>query len=257
MSNGVLSIPGAQPSKLWINDELIWTAGGGAGQVTNNIVPNTCTSVSVQNGNGTSNGSWTTGINVHWHSGNGKSGATHSNSFPYLGPGSHPGGCYVADIHHHSSGCEGIPDSPWNNCGNATNVGGSWQDGNAQYECNCCGSSFSGSNAWHHCTGDAHKQILCGHSDGELLGYKLGCGYSQGQAYGYNNANYVAGQCYYKAGYIPTASLTRTGDGLFSIKLVEQETVYYKDVVASNPYYTNGRIDLAILDNTVCYYKRR
>lgn len=88
-----------------------------------------------------------------------------ANEHVHTGSSSSGGGCYVQKSESY------IPSSPWNNCNDTTNKG--WvkeQNGENiyRYKCNCCGSEFTGSNGWHHCSGSKHRQTR--------IYYELGCG---------------------------------------------------------------------------------
>lgn len=52
--------------------------------------------------------------------------------------------------------------------------------------------------------------------------------------------------------------LTRltTGD-LDAVELCEQDTVYYSNGQVKDPVYKGGQSELILVDDTVCYYKRR
>lgn len=97
------------------------------------------------------------------------------------------GGCFTVPVYHsHTDACyvtkteSYIPSNPWNNC-NASYQSGSWQDGNARYKCSCCGSSFTGSNGWHRCSGSRHVQyrsykvLGCGKTENSIEYYVKGC----------------------------------------------------------------------------------
>ncbi|MCM1237606.1 MAG: hypothetical protein NC489_46680, partial [Ruminococcus flavefaciens] len=64
-SGSTLSVPGGQPAKLYLNDELIWTAAGGYGQISSITASSTINTVNVQSGNGTEDGAWPLSLSVH------------------------------------------------------------------------------------------------------------------------------------------------------------------------------------------------
>ena len=301
-SGAVVSVPGGEDSNFYLNDQLIWTAAGGAGQITKNIVPNACTSVTVQNGNGSSTGSWTSGSPVHWHSGNGKSGATHSNQFPVLYQLNNPGGCYRGS---HTCGKIG------SNCHfehDKDEITHTEHNVYVEGHCNRCGGDYgSATNDEYHGSdtpggGDiGHTYHTCTYTvtvdcthwicNGVINTWTIGCGYSQGQVYGYDNSSYSAGSCYYNTSYsytestvqrngseggfvfdyvdvsktlntTPSASLSRTGNGNFKIRLVEQQELFGGNLVGDGtarailPYYLNTKCNLILLDHTVIHFKR-
>lgn len=241
----------------------MWTAGGGAGQISNTTAPNGATAVTVPD---------VENIPVHWHSGNGKSGATHSNTFPTVYSYSSPGGCYGAAGHTHNvlgytcytqqecqilegaqsstawcTECDAqVPTIEWlyvhTKCG-------MMQSSCPQKQCPHMQDFTPSGNSVH--TYTTHTP------DYPQNTWTIGCGYSQGQIYGFNNTTFKAGDCYFADGFTPTATLTRTGNGMFNVKLMEQSTLSYNNGNASNPFYMDGRVDLTILDNVVCFYKRR
>lgn len=318
-ATGRLYVPGGQPSKMWVNGTLVWTAAGGAGKIDNNIAPNSCTNIVVQNGSGTATGYDNSACSVHWHSCSTKSGATHATEpWGVVYSTTFLGGCYGWDGHTHDA----TGTCPWHythheHNGSCASRPLTWlgRDGGGDNICPSCGRHGTGHGAG---TGDTsddsngeadngyNNQIYgCDHGclqyDCDNLPLNAGqeydcgfynntqsihCGYSNGQVLGYNNNAYVPGNCYYNTAYAytetvvdkiyggsadgityktqsktmnttPSASLTRQGNGMFSVKLVEQSTLNYLNVNAPNTYWKNGRVDLAILDNTVCFFKRR
>lgn len=272
-SGSTITVPAGNDAQLYVNDTLVWTAGAGAALVTNNIAPNGITSVSAQ-------GSTARNYNVHWHSGNGKSGATHSNTFPTVYAASSPGGCYGGIGHTHDA----LFPCSWRytkhtHTGHCAYVRidtiecTSRHNGMSYFRCTACGAEYShydggASSGWgwgycdcpasyeYNCAGELNDghQYTCG---SPVNTWGLKCGYSQGQIVGINNDNGNCHACYYASGWNPaTATLSNTGATKFSIRLVEQHTTAYTNTTVRAPYYLNDKANLMILDNTVCYFKR-
>lgn len=259
-SGSVLTIPGGSPAKLWINGTLYWSAAGGQGKLNSTIAPNGVTTVKIQSGNGTDNGNYNT-YAVHWHSGNGVSGASHSNSFPELYGLSDPGGCYVGSHVHDSYGYT----CPRTNCP-STDFTRTYhhhcdQDEYATWVCNICGVEYHKGGKYADGDADCSEPTGCsnwGYSCGNMPHniWNLGCNTQQGQILGYTGSQ-QPGTCYTIDS--PSAALTSTGNAYFTIKLAETETLFYKNVKVpkGDLRYLNNYADLVILDNTVCYFKRR
>lgn len=266
-SGNTVVVPGGNPGKLWINGNLYWVAAGGQGKISNGIAPNNATAIQVYNGNGTSNGAANT-YDVHWHSGNGLSGPYHSNSFPTLSTYNNPGGCYIGSHvcdencrrtcgtqlvkvseHDYRDGCA------WHGHGNFTAC---------QYACYSCGDPDENYVVmrfeWQHESDRPQGPFYCieiiGACTGLLNKWDLGCGTQQGQILGYNGAE-RAGSCLATGN--PSASLTSSGNASFTIKLSETENTQYLNTTVrkGNLYYLNSYADLVLIDDIVCYYKRR
>lgn len=54
-----------------------------------------------------------------------------------------------------------------------------------------------------------------------------------------------------------TATSNNTSDAKFTVELCEQDTVYYSNGQVKDPVYKGGQSELILVDDTVCYYKRR
>lgn len=54
-----------------------------------------------------------------------------------------------------------------------------------------------------------------------------------------------------------SAAANNTGDAKFSIELCEQDTLFYSNVTPTFTYYNSGLTELVLVDDIVCYYKRR
>ena len=257
-------VPHGNDSVLKIDDKEFLRAGGGAPRF-NQIIASTGTiNVQVEG---------VASLPVHWHSGNGKSGATHANQFPTVYSETLVGGCYgwaghthnatsiCPKSHSHNDGCYGIPDSPWNNCADCTSNGVPDGAGYKKYHCNCCGSDFRGTNGWHHCPSSKHFKQVC--HDQPLNTWNCGnqpvntqtikCGFQHGQINPVTN-QYTPTPC---SGTWDSAASNNTGDAKFTVELCEQDTVYYDNGLVKDPVYKGGPAELVLVDGTVCHYKRR
>lgn len=83
-SNGVVTVTGGEPSKLWYDNKLQAQAGGGQGAIGKTIADSNVTSIKVYSGNNASSSS----AGVHRHAGN-------PNAY---------GGCYVTPVYHQHTG---------------------------------------------------------------------------------------------------------------------------------------------------------
>lgn len=264
-TGSTLTVPSGVRSQLYVNGTLVWNAAGGAGSLSTQIAPNGITSVRTFDGDSATSKD----AGVHWHTGNGKSGATHSNTFPTVYSTATPNGCYVWGGHtHNATGTCGYKmvytyDSRCDDKGYAprNKPDGYNADGSTIWACCVCGSVNDGKygagfGGWCESTGahavSSEKVYLCG---GYNNTWRLGCGYQQGQITPIHPVS--PGQCYYADGWTPTATLSNTGNGNVTIKLVEQQTVYYNQTNAQTPYYMDGICNLIVQDNTVTYFKRR
>lgn len=262
-------VPGGESSELYVNGTLVWRAGGGGGYVNTAIAPNNTTTVIAYNGNNDSS----TTYNVHWHSGNGKSGPVSANTFPTLYQLTAPAslGCYrdAGHTHNATSYC------PLETCmvvftggGHYYGDGCGWhgyEDATNYYaECTLCGASGT----FYSCPGDhtstpPYKTMA--HIGCDKSGYKcnwarntwsIQCGYQHGQIVGYNNANATVAPCYYATGWNPTtAVVNNTGTGKFAITLTEHTGLYYNNAVARIAYL-NAQVPLVVKDRRVVYFKR-
>ena len=163
--------------------------------------------------------------------------------------------------HSHNDGCYSITDSSWNNCDDCTSNGIPDGAGFMEYHCNCCGSDFRGTNGWHHCTGSKHFKQVC--HDQPLNTWNCGnqpvntqtikCGFQHGQINPVTN-QYTPTPC---SGTWDSAASNNIGDAKFTVELCEQDTVYYDNGLVADPIYKGGQSELILVDDTVCYYKRR
>lgn len=253
-TNGsVLSVAGGNAARYWLNDSLQLLAGSGSGYVNNNIAPNGILSVKTLGGEGNSVGVSKT-YNVHWHSGNGKSGATHSNSFPTMYSTSNPGGCYRDGGHTHDATSE-CPkhheheSACYSSCGCTSGNTGN----GAGSPCSVCCHSGGHSNP---CT---HRELThCTHSlntfdcGAYTNTWVIGCGYQHGQIVGISNGACAPGSCW---GECDTQVVGNRGDAKFTVKLLEQSNLYYNRKTA--PAYWDGvKCNLVIKDSVVVWFKR-
>ena len=265
-ANATVTIPSGSNAAVYLNGDLYMLAGGGGARINNAIAPDGCTAVNVG-----SDGSLTA-LGVHWHSS--KSGPIASNTLPIVYSTTYLGGCYgwyghthnatgpCPESHSHNDGCYKVPDDPELNCHDCTNNGVPDSAGFMEYHCNCCGSDFPGTNGWHHCYGSKHLKKVC--DDKPLNTRNCGnqplntqiikCGFQHGQILNVNNDSYLQHTC---SGKWDSATLNNTGDAKFTVELCEQDTVYYDNGLVVDPYYKGGLCELILVDDTVCYYKRR
>lgn len=266
-ANATVTIPSGSNAAVYLNGDLYMLAGGGGARINNAIAPDGCTSVNVG-----SDGSLIA-LGVHWHSGNGKSGPIASNTFPTVYSTTYVGGCYgwaghthnatgtCPKSHSHNDGCYSIPDSPWNNCSDCTSNGATDGAGYREYHCNCCDRDFRGTNGWHHCYGSKHFKQVC--HDQPLNTWNCGnqpvntqtikCGFQHGQINPVTN-QYTPTPC---SGAWDSATSNNTGAAKFTVELCEQDTVHYGNGLVEDPIYKGGSAELVLVDDTVCYYKRR
>lgn len=278
-----LHIPGADLTYLYLNGQWMWIMGGGYGAVSNRIAPTGITQVRVHSGvrrDGIDAGST---LNVHWHSGNGKSGATHANTFPTVYSLTNPGGCYSAAGHTHdkTGACakRHVCDS---NCytactGSMRRItyhnyrdGCSWHSYGdyeaTQYQCSTCNTiqrlqwshgpepeaPKSCCNVVHHCTGILNT-YNCGNSP--VNTWTIQCGYSQGQILGEPSVAVGTWGVQNDAFSVPKVE-ANIGNSYFNIRLCEQQELFYKNLSVQLPYYLDRKCNLILKDNTVVYYKR-
>lgn len=253
-------VPGGKKASLWYKDSLVWEAGGGSGAVVSNIAENGVLQVWAQDGD---TSQWQHKSGVHWHSGDGKSGATHVNSFPttVYKATSTLGGCYRAAGHtHNKTGtcpyyeqkipytCEcdkelkTIHGKPHNVCKRHLHI------------CDWCGGVYG----W--CDSSYAHKFKCHcptevYTCGDYINtHTIACGYSQGQIY--QTGTYVAGTKYFADGWEPQASLSNKGDAIFCISLDEQYGLMFYNTTVKLPDYLESKCELILNDNTVVYYKR-
>lgn len=87
-------VPHGNDSVLKIDGKEFLRAGGGAPRFNQIIAPTGTINVQVEG---------VASLPVHWHSGNGKSGATHANQFPTVYSETLAGGCYGWSGHTHNA----------------------------------------------------------------------------------------------------------------------------------------------------------
>lgn len=261
-------VSGGHAATITVNSDVVWIAGGGAGTVSNNIAQNGVTSFTARGGEGSDPGVDRV-YEVHWHSGNGKSGATHSNSFPTVYSTTLVGGCYGWNGHtHNATGtCPMYHDHSLDpvECRQCCQLSPGYNEATGETYplhpagCGCnMGSGFVDSGYVH--WGDVP---ICNHA---LNAYSCGnynntqvlkCGYVQGQILGINNDNENAGACFCTVGWQPTSkNKNNAGGAKFSIRLLEQQELFYRLMPVSNPNYGNIPAYLIINDNRVIYFKR-
>ncbi|MCM1237608.1 MAG: hypothetical protein NC489_46690, partial [Ruminococcus flavefaciens] len=247
-------------------------AGAGGGYVNYSTAPNSITSVQFYDGNANLKT-----LNVHWHTSNNVSyanRASHSNSFPLVYSLTNQGGCYRGShthdalsscpwryTYHEHDGCS-YTDADTVHCTSRSN-------GMSYFRCSACGANYShydggASTGWgwgpcgcslsrtYHCDGTPNRghEYTCGGSP--INTWTIGCGYSQGQILGFSTSNSPAGDC----ALHDSKNANRAGDGYCTIKLIEQDPLYFKDTKVKAPYYLDGKCNLIIQDDTVVYFKR-
>lgn len=226
-ANGaVITIPSGEDGVLYVNGVESLRAGGGVGFVNNSRVPWGITSVKTEKRS----------YSVHWHSGNGYSGANSHYEFPQLDTRNNPGGCYTNSWHTHDSRCT---YEQWHTHERCVNH---WVNDDP--------TGGTGGWSWteHHCTHHSKHE-----GDTRDNHYSIGCGYSQGQVVGINNQHGDARGC---SGSYDSCSVSNTGNAKFSIRLCEQQSIMFHSVATRVPYYTNTKCNLIITDGTVAYFKR-
>lgn len=246
-------VPHGNDSVLKINDEEFLRAGGGAPRFNQIIAPTGTLNVQVEG---------VAPLPVHWHSGNGKSGATHANQFPTVYSETLVGGCYGWSGHTHNA----TRTCPmWHNhdldpkrvawCCMNINVNGKYIH---KPGCPCDGATcwtradnkYFRDNWVRDCNG-AMNEYACGNPNNTQV---IKCGYSQGQILNVNNVSYRPHIC---SGEFTGQSLSNTGNGKFTIRLAEQQELNYSNVVVTTPHYKGGLCELILKDDTVVYYKRK
>lgn len=267
--NATVTIPSGNNAELYLNDSLYMLAGGGGARINNTIAPNGCTSVNVGN-----DGSLTA-LGVHWHSGNGKSGPIASNTFPTVYKETLVGGCYRWAGHTHNA----TRTCPWRytyhehrSCSYTqidTVICTSRGDGYSYFKCTACQAEYShydgGASTgwgWGYCDCPGSREYHCDRTPNAGLEYTCGnprntqtvqCGFQHGQINPVTN-QYTPTPC---SGSYDSAAASNTGDAKFSIELCEQDTLFYSSVAPAATYYNSGLTELVLVDDIVCYYKRR
>lgn len=79
------------------------------------------------------------------------------------------------------------------------------------------------------------------------------CGFQHGQINPVTN-QYTPTPC---SGAWDTATANNTGAAKFTVELCEQDTVHYGNGLVKDLIYKGGPAELVLVDDTVCYYKRR
>lgn len=247
-------VPHGNNSVLKIDGQEFLRAGGGAPRFNQIIAPTGTLDVQVE------------GVNplpVHWHSGNGKSGATHANQFPTVYSETLVGGCYGWSEHPHTHDATRTCARFHNHdldpkrvawCCMNENINGNYIH---KPGCPCSGGCWTRADdkyfrdGWVTDCNGAMNDYACGYPNNTQV---LKCGYSQGQILNVNNASYRPHIC---SGEFTGQSLSNTGNGKFTIRLAEQQELNYDNVVVKTPHYKGGLCELILRDDTVVYYKRK
>lgn len=244
-------VPHGNDSVLKIDGKEFLRAGGGAPRFNQIIAPTGTLDVQVE------------GVNplpVHWHSGNGKSGATHANQFPTVYSETSVGGCYRWSGHKHNATrtCpmrhnHDLDPKEWRWCCMNENRNGNYVHPDS---CPCPGTCSTGDNPYFRyglvsICDNSMNEYACGNPNNTQV---IKCGYSQGQILNVNNDSYRQHTC---SGEFTGQSLSNTGNGKFTIRLAEQQELKYSNVVVTTPYYKGGLCELILRDDTVVYYKRK
>lgn len=244
-------VPHGNDSVLKIDGKEFLRAGGGAPRFNQIIAPTGTLDVQVE------------GVNplpVHWHSGNGKSGATHTNQFPTVYSETPVGGCYRWSGHTHNATrtCpmrhnHDLDPKEWRWCCMNVNINGNYVH---QSGCSCSGTCSTGVDPYFRYSlvsicNNSMNEYACGNPNNTQV---IKCGYSQGQILNVNNDSYRPHTC---SGKFTGQSLSNTGNGKFTIRLAEQQKLNYSNVVVTTPYYKGGLCELILRDDTVVYYKRK
>ena len=245
-------VPHGNDSVLKIDDKEFLRAGGGAPRFNQIIAPTGTINVQVEG---------VASLPVHWHSGNGKSGATHANQFPTVYSETLVGGCYGWSGHTHNAtrtcarfhNCDLDPKRvAW--CCMNENINGNYIH---KPGCPCEGPCWTRPedkffrDTWVIDCNGAMNDYACGYPNNTQV---LKCGYSQGQILNVNNASY---QPHINSGNFNGKSLSNTGNGKCTIRLAEQQELNYSNVVVTTPHYKDGLCELILRDDTVVYYKRK
>lgn len=244
-------VPHGNDSVLKIDGKEFLRAGGGAPRFNQIIAPTGTLDVQVE------------GVNplpVHWHSGNGKLGATHTNQFPTVYSEILVGGCYGWSGHTHNATCtclmrhnHALDREEWRWCCMNKNINGNFVH---PEDCPCPGTCTTGVDPAKRyglvriCNG-AMNEYACGNPNNTQV---IQCGYSQGQILNVNNDSYRPHTC---SGEFTGQSLSNTGNGKFTIRLAELQELNYSNVVVTTPYYKGSLCELILRDDTVVYYKRK
>lgn len=245
-------VPHGNDSVLKINGKEFLRAGGGAPMFNQIIAPTGTLNAQVEG---------VVPLPVHWHSGNGTSGATHANQFPTVYSETLVGGCYGWSGHTHdaTSTCARFHNHNLDKkrvvwCCMNINVNGNYIH---KPDCSCPGTCWTRESdhyfrdGWVRDCNGALNDYSCGYPNNTQV---IKCGYSQGQILNVNNASYRPHIC---SGEFTRQSLSNTGNGKFTIRLAEQQELNYSNVVVTTPHYKGGLCELILKDDTVVYYKRK
>lgn len=244
-------VPHGNDSVLKIGGEEFLRAGGGAPRFNQIIAPTGTINVQVEG---------VASLPVHWHSGNGKSGATHANQFPTVYSETLAGGCYGWSGHTHNA----TRTCPMRHNHDLDPKELRWccmnENRNGNYvhpdSCPCDGTCSPGSDPYFRyglvsICDNSMNEYACGNPNNTQV---LKCGYSQGQILNVNNASY---RPHTNDGNFTGQSLSNTGNGKFTIRLAEQQELNYSNVGVTTPHYKSGLCELILRDDTVVYYKRK
>lgn len=244
-------MPHGNDSVLKIDGKEFLRAGGGAPRFNQIIAPTGTINVQVEG---------VASLPVHWHSGNGKSGATHANQFPTVYSETLAGGCYGWSGHTHNA----TRTCPMRHNHDLDPKELRWccmnENRNGNYvhpdSCPCDGTCIPGSDPYFRyglvsICDNSMNEYACGNPNNTQV---LKCGYSQGQILNVNNASY---RPHTNDGNFTGQSLSNTGDGKFTIRLAEQQELNYSNVGVTTPHYKSGLCELILRDDTVVYYKRK
>lgn len=180
-------VPHGNDSVLKIGGEEFLRAGGGAPRFNQIIAPTGTINVQVEG---------VASLPVHWHSGNGKSGATHANQFPTVYSETLAGGCYGWSGHTHNA----TRTCPMRHNHDLDPKELRWccmnENRNGNYvhpdSCPCDGTCSPGSDPYFRyglvsICDNSMNEYACGNPNNTQV---LKCGYSQGQILNVNNASY-------------------------------------------------------------------
>ncbi|MCM1218636.1 MAG: hypothetical protein NC548_29455 [Lachnospiraceae bacterium] len=220
-SGSIVSVYGGGNSELYIDGQKT-VAGGGQGTSAGIAITNNVDYVRVYAGNNTG---YNQSSSVHWHGGNKNPLASFPTKYQY----GNPGGCYVGSGHTH-----GIL-----NCSAHELYKTQTAHSGSSIPCPICGHSM---NLWHQTPeeggweqeGDTTASCDGGPCDGEQTNtWNIGCGQSHGQINGLASASAAA--CTNPLGM--SASQDKTGNGSFTIELVEQNRLSVANPSAPNVQY--------------------
>lgn len=229
-SGSVLYVPGGACAKFYVNETLIWTAGGGAGTIDHYTAPSRVTTIQCLGGSGNTSGI-SSSSSVHWHNGNTDATAP----FPDPTSVAQSGACYTG-YHQCTNSCPSHREH---------NYGGTCHDVYHKDE--------NGDDVYAYTVHYDTTVHDCNNSP--INRWRLDCGKTHGQILSGSTA--TAGTCYVRSGYNPTQSLSNTGNCSARIRLVEQTGLYYDNGLVRTPIYKDDTCNLVVKDNVVCYFKRR